>query len=113
MKVIDKAVSRSDVRMAPRYVGMLDGDLGIMGVMIKQAIVHNTGEVFLVWADADGMVFVAPDTTKVAKRIAVVHEDWVINTYRSRWEIQGVRIQLEPRHITEDLEFHRDQRGAP
>lgn len=111
MSVIEKGVSRASVRMAPRYVGTLDGDLAVLSITIKHAIVHNAGEVFLVWADADGMVFVAPDNTRHAQRIAELHAGWVVNTYRSRWEIQGVRIPLEPKHIAEDLAFHRDERA--
>lgn len=102
---------RSQSRMAARYVGVLYGDLDALGLLIKTAIVHNAGDEFLVWVDDDGMVFVAPDTTRESKGIAARHPDWVVNNYRSRWEIRGERFQLPPSAITEDLAYFRDQRG--
>lgn len=105
-----KSARPLDTRQMPRYVGHLDGDLDIMGITIKQAIIHNAGEEFVVWVDEDGRVFVAPDTTRVVRQLQAENPDWIVNNYRSRWEIQGERITMPASAISEDLAFHRDER---
>lgn len=110
----DQAIAerkKSHSRMDARYVGVLYGDLDALGMMIKQAIVHNAGEEFLVWVNEDGRVFVAPDTTRESRRMVERHPEWIVNNYRSRWEIHGERAYLQPSSITEDLAFFRDERG--
>lgn len=107
----ETAVSGPGARQAARYVGTLDGDLSLAAEEIRHAIIHNAGGEFLVWADADGLVFVAPDYSRQAKAVAEKHPGWVINNYRSRWEIQGVRVLLKAEAIEEDLAFHRDERA--
>lgn len=104
-----KASTSSYSRHAPCFVGCLDGDLPLMAEAIQQVVMNRTGEEFVVWSDADGYVFVSPDTTRAARDVLAKHADWVINNYRARVIVQGVRLYLEAKAIVEDLDYHRTQ----
>lgn len=96
----------------PRALGTIDGNLDVLGVLIKQVIVHRSGDEFLVWVEPDGQVYAAWDNTMAAKRVVVERPHWIVNNYRSRWEIRGEYIDLPPSVITEDLAYFREQMGV-
>lgn len=93
----------------PREVGSLHGNLDVLGMTIKQLIIHSAGDEFLVWAEGD-RVFAAWDTTAAARKVQAERPEWIVNNYRSRWEIRGERIYLEAKHITEDLAYFLEHR---
>lgn len=106
-----KPVLRYSSRHAPCFVGSLDGDLSVMAELIQQSAMHRNGDEFVLWADADGYVFVSPDTTRAARQVMAREPHWVVNNYRARFEVNGVRMALTVEAIIEDLEYHRDERA--
>lgn len=111
-----KAVlAREELLHHPRpakALGCIDGNLDVLGLLIKQVIVHRAGDEFLVWVEPDGQVYAAWDNTASAKKVQAERPDWVVNNYRGRWEIHGERIYLKASAITEDLAYYREQMGV-
>lgn len=110
---MNKATTARYSHHAPCFVGCLDGDLPTMAEAIQEVVMNRTGEEFVVWADADGYVFVSPDTTRAARDVLAKRKDWVINNYRARVVVHGVRLYLKAEAIIEDLDYHRTEKGTP
>lgn len=106
-----RLVARFSSRHAPCFVGSLDGDLHAMAKAIHESVMHRNGEEFVVWVDADGYVFVSPDTTRAARHVIDKRPESVVNNYRARLKIRGMRFPLAVESIIEDLEFHKSQQA--